>query len=305
MCGVNVAGGDGAQLGLGVNRPLRRRAAVRAEMRGNVTRRGKASWQIKFDVGEDCQGKRLIEYETVRGSKRDAEAALAKRLNELSEGRYVAPTVETVGTYARYWLENIAPVDRSPLTLARYRTLITVHVLPGIGDVPLKDLTGKTIDAFYAGRRTEGKRYGGGLSSSTMSNLHRLLALILKSAVKARLLATSPIQDVQTKPKPKRKSIVILDEAELAALLDHLRGGPLYLPALVGAYTGLRRGEICGLRWRDLDLDKGTLRVSQQVQNIGGKLVLLVPKTDRSRRTIRLPASLLIRKGFLVKTETL
>lgn len=193
----------------------------------------------------------------------------------------------------------------SPLTLARYRTLITVHVLPGIGDVPLKDLTGKTIDAFYAGRRTEGKRYGGGLSSSTMSNLHRLLALILKSAVKARLLATSPIQDVQTKPKPKRKSIVIPHEAELAALLDHLRGGPLYLPALVGAYTGLRRGEICGLRWRDLDLDKGTLRVSQQVQNIGGKLVLLVPKTDRSRRTIRLPASLLIRKGFLVKTETL
>ena len=110
---------------------------------------------------------------------------------------------------------------------------------------------------------------------------------------------------MQTKPKPKRKSIVIPHEAELAALLDHLRGGPLYLPALVGAYTGLRRGEICGLRWRDLDLDKGTLRVSQQVQNIGGKLVLLVPKTDRSRRTIRLPTSLLIRKGFLVKTETL
>ena len=119
-----------------------------------------------------------------------------------------------------------------------------MHVLPGIGDVPLKDLTGKTIDAFYAGRRTEGKRYGGGLSSSTMSNLHRLLALILKSAVKARLLATSPIQDVQTKPKPKRKSIVILHEAELAALLDHLRGGPLYLPALVGAYTGLSRRDM-------------------------------------------------------------
>ena len=75
-------------------------------------------------------------------------------------------------------------------------------------------------------------------------------------------------------------------------MFAHLKGGPLYLPALVTAYTGLRRGEKCGLRWRDLDLDKATLQVCQQVQNIGSKLVTLIPKTDRSRRNIRLPASL-------------
>ena len=72
-----------------------------------------------------------------------------------------------------------------------------------------------------------------------------------------------------------------------------LKGGPLYLPALLSAYTGLRRGEVCGLRWRDLDLDKGTLHVAQQVQNIGGELVTLVPKTDRSRRTIRVPVTVM------------
>ena len=261
-------------------------------MRGCIVRRGKSSWRLKFDVGTADNGQRKIRYETIRGTKRKAEDALACRLNEIAEGRYVPPTVETLGTYARHWLVSIAPVDRSPLTLAIYRTLINVHIIPGIGDVPLKALTCKTIDAFYADRRMKGKRYGGGLSSSTMGNLHRLLALLLKSAVKARLIAASPIQDVQTKPKPKRKNIVILDEAELAALLGHLHGGPSYLPALVSAYTGLRRGEICGLRWRDLDLKKATLQVSQQVQNIGGKLVTLIPKTDRSRRTIRLPASL-------------
>ena len=110
-----------------------------------------------------------------------------------------------------------------------------------------------------------------------MGNLHRLLALILKSAMKAKKISSSPIGDVQTKPKPKPRKIEVLDEDELAALLHHLRGGPLYLPALVSAYTGLRRGEICGLRWKDLDLDKGTLHVCQQVQNIGGKLVTLDP----------------------------
>jgi hypothetical protein len=212
-------------------------------MRGYIGKRGKNSWRVKFDIEPDpITGKRRYHTETVHGLRKDAEAALAKRLHEISEGRYVAPTVETVGSYARHWLEVIAPVDRSPLTLARYRTLIQVHIVPGIGEVPLKDLTGKTIDAFYGNRREKGRRYGGGLSSSTMGNLHRLLALLLESAVKARLLAVSPIGDVQTKPKRKRQDIVILDENELAALLDHLRGGPLYLPALVSAYTALRRG---------------------------------------------------------------
>jgi integrase len=262
-------------------------------MRGNITRRGKSSWRIKFDVGSDETGRRRYHVETVRGLRKDAEAVLAKRLNEFGEGRYVAPTVETVETYARHWLENIAPVDRSPLTLARYRTLIEVHIIPGIGGVPLKDMTGKAIDAFYSRLREGGRRYGGGLSSSTMGNLHRLLSLLLKSAVKAKLISVSPISDVQTKPRPKRQEIVALDESELAALLAHLKDGPLYLPALLAACTGLRRGEICGLRWRDLDFAKGTLQVSQQVQNIRGELVTLIPKTDRSRRTVRVPETVM------------
>lgn len=177
--------------------------------------------------------------------------------------------------------------------MARYRTLIEVHIVPGIGHVALMELDGRAIDVFYASRRTEGKRYGGGLSSSTMGNLHRLLSLILKSAVKAKKLAASPIDDVQTKPRAKTKKIEVLSEAELAALLAHLKSGPLYLPALLSANTGLRRGEVCGLRWCDLDLAKGTLHVAQQVQNIGGELVTLVPKTDRSRRTIRVPVTVM------------
>jgi integrase len=126
-----------------------------------------------------------------------------------------------------------------------------------------------------------------------MGNLHRLLALILKSAVKAKKLASSPIGDIQTKPKPQRKKIEILDEAELSAMLEHLRGGPIYLPALVSACSGLRRGEVFALRWTDINFAKGTLHVARQVQNIGGRLVTLVPKTDYSRRTIRLPQTLL------------
>jgi integrase len=101
------------------------------------------------------------------------------------------------------------------------------------------------------------------------------------------------MDDVQTRPKPKRKKIHVLDEAELATLLAHLKGHWLYMPTLLAAYTGMRRGEVLGLRWRDIDFDKGTLQVAQTIELIDSKVCVTAPKTDRSSRTINLPASLL------------
>jgi hypothetical protein len=71
-------------------------------MRGNISRRGKSSWRLKFDAGTGRDGRRLIQYHTIHGTKKDAEQELAKRLNELADGRYVAPTADTVETYARH-----------------------------------------------------------------------------------------------------------------------------------------------------------------------------------------------------------
>ena len=127
------------------------------EMRGNITRRGKSSWRLKFDAGTDHDGKRLIQYQTVHGTKKDAEQELDKRLNELADGRYVAPTADTVETYARHWLENIAPARRSTVTVERYRTLIETHLIPNIGSVTLQKLDGVAIDKLYAHLRTKGR----------------------------------------------------------------------------------------------------------------------------------------------------
>jgi integrase len=101
------------------------------------------------------------------------------------------------------------------------------------------------------------------------------------------------MDDVQTRPKPKRKKIDVLDESELATLLAHLKGHWLYMPTLLAAYTGMRRGEVLGLRWRDIDFDKGTLQVAQTIELIDSKVCVTAPKTDRSFRTINLPTSLL------------
>ena len=261
--------------------------------RGNITKRGRSSWRIKFDCGTDEEGRRQYHVETVKGTKADAQAVLAKRLNELAEGRHVNRSGETVESYAMHWLENIAPTDRCAATVERYRTLIRAHIIPGLGEIALQSLDGPTLDRFYARCRTKGRRDGKGLSPMTVRHVNALLSQVLKSAVLASLIASSPIAKAQTKPKkPKRSKIEVLDESELVALLDHLRGHWLYMPVLIAAYTGLRRGEVLGLRWRDIDLAKGTLQVSQAVEVIGGELHITTPKTERSHRTITLPAAL-------------
>jgi integrase len=257
-------------------------------MRGNITRRGKSSWRLKYDVGTDPEtGKRLIQYQTVHGTRKVAEAALAKRLHELSEGRYVAPTVETVESYSRHWIENIAPASRAAITVERYQTLVRAHIVPGLGSIELQKLDGPAIDRFYAARRQMG------LAPLTLHHVHSLLSQILKSAVKAKKLVRSPAADIETKPKCKRRdNIEVLDESELSRLLDHLKGHWLYMPTLLAASTGLRRGEVLALRWQNVDLQKGTLEVTQAAEVVGGKLGVKRPKTDRSARTIKMPSAL-------------
>jgi integrase len=248
-------------------------------MRENITRRGRHSWRLKYDVGDDEAGKRVIVYKTVKGTRRDAEKELAKLLTELADGRYAAPTVETVETYARHWLENMAPAGRAASSVERYGSIIRAHIIPGIGDIELQKLDGRQLDKFYTHLRTNGRRHGGGLASVTLHNVHRLLSPLLSSAARAKMIARSPIEDMLTKSKPRRKPIEVLDEAGLGKLLDYLRGSGLYMPALVAAYAGLRRGEILGLRWPDIDAKAGTIEVR-------------IGKTERSRRTIKMPASL-------------
>jgi integrase len=175
-------------------------------MRGNITRRGKSSWRIKYDVGADANGKRLIQYKTVNGTKSEAQAELVRLLGELNDGRYVPPTIETVATYARHWLENIAPATRSAVTVERYRSIIDTHLIPGIGEERLQDLDGGKIDKLYSALRTR-------LSSMTLHHVHTLLGQILASATKAKRLVRSPIKDAETTPKPKRKDVAVLNEA--------------------------------------------------------------------------------------------
>ena len=231
---------------------------------GSIIRRGKSSWRVKLDAGHDANGKRKFHVETIRGTKADAVAVLAKRIAERSEGQLIERSTLTVADYARHWLAAIAPAKASGRTIERYGELIRLHIAPALGTVEIQKLDGSRIDAFYARLATAGRIDGkGGLSPQTCRHIHRLLSQILGSAVKAGKLRTSPMAAVQTAPKVKRSDVQVLDNDELTKLFAYLQSKPLYMPVLLGASTGLRRSEVLGLRWSDIDTDKATLTVAK------------------------------------------
>lgn len=110
--------------------------------------------------------------------------------------------------------------------------------------------------------------------------------------MKGKKLRQSPILDVQTTPKARKAEIQVLDDEQLAALFRYLEGRPLYMPVLLAASTGMRRGEVLAVRWCDIDLDRAELQVAQVAELVARKVSIKEPKTERSRRTITLPERL-------------
>jgi integrase len=133
----------------------------------------------------------------------------------------------------------------------------------------------------------KGRKAGQGLTAQTVLHVHRTLSQALAHAVKTGVLFRNPAEQVKP-PRPQGREIAILSKAEVATVLQ--AAGSLYLPVLVAVTTGMRRGELLGLRWSDIDLKAAKLTVNQSLERLNGKTVFKSPKTKTSRRTITLPA---------------
>jgi integrase len=259
-------------------------------MNGHIRRRGKTSWAIVLDLGHDASGKRRQKWHTVKGTKRDAERERARLINEVNSGAYVEPSQMRVSEYLLRWLRDYAEPKVSAKTYERYADMITNNLSPALGAFQLSKLRPLDIQSFYTDALTNGRRDGcGGLSAQTVLHFHRVLHKALSQAVKWQLLARNPAEAVEP-PKPQRKKMRALDEAETARLLNLVEGTRLYVPVHLAVTTGLRRGEILALRWQDIDFEAARAEVTQSLEQTRNGLRFKRPKTSQSRRLVALPA---------------
>lgn len=257
-------------------------------MRGNITRRGKSSWRLKFDLGTDELGVRQTRYVTVKGKRQDAEHELTRLLSAAHEGTLVEPSKVTVGDYLTAWLDGSH--DLAPKTVERYRELIDRQIVPHLGDTLLQKLKPIHIEDWHRKLLKGGRVDGGPLSARTVGHAHRVLHKALKRAVATEALARNVVA-VIAPPKVEQHKVEILGPAEIGAVLKALTDHPMRPLIELALASGLRRGELLALRWSDVDLEAPALHVERSLEETRDGLRFKAPKTRYGVRTVSLPAS--------------
>jgi integrase len=274
--------------------------ARRAKGEGGIGKHKDGRYYAVFELPREADGKRRRKW-VFGATKQEVRQALAALRRQHEHGADVAAKPETVAVFLRRWLDEVVAERCRPRTLTSYRCEVETRIIPHVGSVELGKLTPREVQTMVTAlsrtrRRPKHNEHVEGkklplLSPRQVEYARAVLQRALNRALQWRLISYNPAALVDGPPQ-NPKPIVVLDEAQARVLLAVLRGHRLEVVFYVLLALGLRRGEACGLRWCDVDLVAGCLRVAQQYQRIGGKLVASPPKSKRGARPIALSSQL-------------
>lgn len=250
--------------------------------RGNIEKRGDGRYRIRIYLGKLPDGTLNYHREAVRGTRDDAERRLTAILRELDTNTYVERVDLTLGEFLEQWMDEwVKATGKSPTTISNYEDNVR-YITSGIGHIPLQRLTPRHIQAHYAQQLKSGRRDGGGLSPTTVNGQHRVLHAALEVAVRWGIIARNVADAVQPPPRKRKAGNTWADE-EVSKFLAHIRGHRLYALYVLAMTTGLRRSELGGMRWNDVDFEKRRIYVRQVLVYANGELMFKdKPKTDAS-----------------------
>jgi integrase len=261
-------------------------------MRGSVYKRG-STWTWHVDVGIDpATGKRKQQTKGGFKTKRECQAALNDALAALRAGTLIKPSKRTLESFlVGEWLPALR--NLRPSTLSNYRTHIRTCILPTLGPIPLQQLSPAQLNALYQVLLTHGRlRDGQGMAPKSVQNVHAILHRALKDAMRWGHVARN-VADAVDPPKGVPSERQVWTPEQLRAFLGHLHEDRLYAAWLLVATTGLRRAELAGLRWVDVDLAAGRIAPRRPRVVVDYTVVESDAKTPKGRRSLALDPSTL------------
>lgn len=252
-------------------------------MEGHLYQRGKSqTWYLRYDEPTLADGKRRPRNVRIgRMSKSAAESKKRQILRKVDEGLLQERSSGTLEQFLREWLES-RKHNLANTTKARYKQMIDHDVVPAIGNIRLSNVTEDHIEKVYQ------IAHGRGLSKRSCLHIHRMLHKAFRDAVRRSRLTRNVVALVEA-PRPEEREHISITPERVKLLIQTARGTRLEVPVAVSAVTGLRRGEILALRWRNVDLRKGTLYVAEsleQTREFG--LRFKSPKSKSSKRVVPL-----------------
>jgi integrase len=259
-------------------------------MRGQIRKRvGKrsTSWAVIVYLGRDpATGRERRAWYTHR-TQREAETHLARLLAQAQAGGGVPQARLLTGDFLDRWLDDYARGAVTKKTLRTYRDQVRVHLRPALGHVPLARLGPQAVQGYLSQQLQAGR-----LSPTTVQYQYGILREALGHAVRWGLLVRNPCDCVDP-PRRSPREMRVLDEEQVRLFLaEAQRSSRHYVLYLTALLTGMRQGELLGLRWRDVDLAIGAITVQRSLSRLGSEVTFKEPKTPRSRRLVAIPPRL-------------
>ena len=271
-------------------------AKRRANGEGNIRKRKDGRWEGRYTAGHDPDTGKQIFKNVLGKTQAEVKEKLNAALEELKKIDVVVSDQMTTGEWLDTWLEHYAKPVMRATTYNNYETLIRLHIKPYIGETKLNKLTTLQIQKLYNRLLTEGrfdrpeaKDKPKGLSSKTIRNIHTVIHSACEKAIMERLLAVNPTKGCRL-PKKERTEMKVLPPEKLADFFREAGDTGVFELYYLDLSTGLRRGELLGLKWRDIDFEKRTLEVKRQIQRVNGAIQETAPKTHNAYRKILLPS---------------
>ena len=267
-------------------------AKRRANGEGNIRKRKDGRWEGRYTAGHDpVTGKQV--FKNVLGKTQvEVKEKLQKALAQAGKIDFAKTGKYTVEAWMNEWFENVAKIRVRPSSHQTYRGYIDHHIAPNIGNIPLEKLTTMDLQKLYRkllnkGRvdRVEAKDQPKGLSAKTVRNINQVISSAMDFAVAQKIIPENPCKAVAL-PKVEHKEMQTIPAEQLQAFLQEAKATGVYEMYYIELATGLRRGELLGLKWQDIDWKNGIIKVRRQVARVDGQIVEAPLKTKNSYRTV-------------------
>lgn len=247
---------------------------------GAITRLPDGRWQARLDLG--WQGGARRRKAVYGKTKREVQDQLVKLRRDVQLGLPIVGERQTTADFLEDWLENVARHTLRPSTYDGYATLIRKHIVPDIGRVALARLTPQRLSAMY------GVLLDKGLAARTVQYAHAVIHRALEQAARWNLVGRNAADAVDA-PRPQRKEMTALTADQARHLLDAAKDDRLYALYVLALTTGMRSGELAGLRWGDVDWANATVHVRRSLGRTSAGLAFGEAKTAKGRRAVTLP----------------
>lgn len=257
-------------------------------------------WELVVEAGRRQDGSRIQKYKRLEPgvTEKEAQKALLEFEKSIQDGTYLEPNRKTLKEWLDEWMECCQKPNSSPTTVAGYKHKIDAYICAkkgGIGHIPIQKLTPMTIQVFINKLLAHSPSTGKALSPKTVKETYNILNASLKSAVLMKVIDENPAEHIRL-PKRDKPEIKVLPLDEMDILLKWLKKekSDIELPVNLALSMGLRRGEVLGLKFSDVDYEKGTISIrNTRVQCCDATIVEKNPKSKKSVRTLYMPETIM------------